>query len=52
MKKFWNILAVVSLSMAVCCESVWVAAGLLAVFVVSMQKSGNINWMEEIMKSE
>lgn len=52
MKKFWNFLAVVSLSMAVCCESVWAAVLLLAVFVVSMQKSGNIDWMEEIMKSE
>lgn len=52
MKKFWNCLAVVSLSLALCCESAWVAVGLLVVFVVSMQKSGNIDWMEEIMRSE
>ena len=52
MKKIYNIVAVVSLCFALCCESIIVSVILLILFVVSMQLSGNINWMEEIMKND
>lgn len=51
-KKFWNVLAVLSLCLALCCNSLVAAVILLVVFVISMQLAGNVNWMEEIMKSE
>ena len=51
-KKFWNVLAVLSLCLALSCNSLVAAVVLLVVFVVSMQLAGNVNWMEEIMKSE
>lgn len=46
-KKFWNVLAVLSLCMALSCNSLVAAVVLLVVFVISMQLSGNVNWMEE-----
>lgn len=52
MKKFWNILSVISLSLALCIESTIVSVILLIIFVISMQLSGNVDWMEEIMKKD
>ena len=52
MKKFWNIIAVISLCLALSCASVLASVFLLIIFVVSMQLSGNVDWMEEIMKKD
>lgn len=52
MKAFWNVLAVVSLCLALCCETAWFAVLLLAVFVISMQLSGNVDWIDEIKKDK